>query len=74
MKNFYSEHPDVAARSDRDIEQFRKENEMTVKGHDIPHPITTFDEAGFPDYVLQEVKDQGFLNQLLFSVKVGLWL
>lgn len=59
-KNFYSEHPDVAARSDRDIEQFRKENEMTVKGHDIPHPITTFDEAGFPDYVLQEVKDQGF--------------
>ena len=47
---------------------------MTVKGHDIPHPITTFDEAGFPDYVLQEVKDQGFLNQLLFSVKVGLWL
>ncbi|KAL6454624.1 DBP2 ATP-dependent RNA helicase DBP2 [Candida maltosa Xu316] len=59
-KNFYSEHPDVANRSDSEIAQFRKENEMTIQGHDIPHPITTFDEAGFPDYVLDEVKQLGF--------------
>ncbi|RCK59601.1 ATP-dependent RNA helicase DBP2 [Candida viswanathii] len=59
-KNFYTEHPDVAARSNKDIDQFRNENEMTVDGHDIPHPITTFDEAGFPDYVLDELKELGF--------------
>lgn len=59
-KNFYTEHPNVAARSDADIEAFRNKNEMSVQGHDIPHPITTFDEAGFPDYVLNELKAQGF--------------
>ncbi|KAI5966834.1 DBP2 [Candida pseudojiufengensis] len=59
-KNFYSEHPNVTNRSDREIETFRKENEMSIEGHDIPHPITSFDEAGFPDYVLGELKNQGF--------------
>lgn len=59
-KNFYTEHPAVAARSDADVMAFRKENDMTIEGKDIPKPITSFDEAGFPDYVLSEVKQQGF--------------
>ena len=59
-KNFYTEHPNVASRSDREIDQFRRENEMTIEGRDIPHPITSFDEAGFPDYVLSELKELGF--------------
>lgn len=59
-KNFYVEHETVRNRSDADVEKFRKENEMTIHGKDIPKPITTFDEAGFPDYVLSEVKAQGF--------------
>lgn len=59
-KNFYTEHPEVAARSDADVQAFRKENDMTIEGPDIPKPITSFDEAGFPDYVLSEVKQQGF--------------
>ncbi|CAI4050217.1 hypothetical protein N7582_004860 [Saccharomyces uvarum] len=59
-KNFYVEHETVRDRSDEEIAQFRKENEMTISGHDIPKPITTFDEAGFPDYVLSEVKAEGF--------------
>lgn len=59
-KNFYVEHESVRNRSDKEIEQFRKENEMTVSGSNIPKPITSFDEAGFPDYVLKEVKAEGF--------------
>lgn len=59
-KNFYQEDPAVTARSDADVAAFRKENEMSCIGKDIPKPITTFDEAGFPDYVLSEVKAQGF--------------
>lgn len=59
-KNFYKEDPQVTARSDEDIAEFRKENEMTIAGHDIPRPITTFQEAGFPDYVLKEVLAEGF--------------
>lgn len=59
-KNFYTEHPDVAARGESEVTAFRKENDMTCEGTDIPKPITSFDEAGFPDYVLSEVKQQGF--------------
>ena len=59
-KNFYVEHEDVRNRDDAEIAQFRKENEMTITGDNIPKPITSFDEAGFPDYVLEEVKAEGF--------------
>lgn len=59
-KNFYKEDPQVTARSDDEIAAFRKENEMTIAGHDIPRPITSFQEAGFPDYVLKEVLAEGF--------------
>ena len=33
---------------------------MAVHGRNIPRPVETFDEAGFPQYVLTEVKAQGF--------------
>lgn len=59
-KNFYVEHETVRNRSDEEVAAFRKEHEMTVLGTDIPKPIETFDEAGFPSYVLNEVKAQGF--------------
>ncbi|SCV03770.1 LAME_0H13080g1_1 [Lachancea meyersii CBS 8951] len=59
-KNFYVEHESVRDRSDAEVAAFRKENEMTIYGKDIPKPITSFDEAGFPDYVLTEVKAEGF--------------
>lgn len=59
-KNFYNEDERVSARSEEEIAQFRKENEMTIQGQDIPRPITSFDEAGFPDYVLKEVLEEGF--------------
>lgn len=59
-KNFYQEDPAVSDRSEADVAQFRKENEMLIIGTDIPKPITSFDEAGFPDYVLSELKAQGF--------------
>ncbi|KAJ6103624.1 hypothetical protein N7486_003846 [Penicillium sp. IBT 16267x] len=59
-KSFYKEHPDVSARSDAEIEEFRKKMEMAVQGRSVPRPVETFDEANFPAYVLSEVKAQGF--------------
>ncbi|EME88749.1 uncharacterized protein MYCFIDRAFT_58038 [Pseudocercospora fijiensis CIRAD86] len=59
-KSFYKEHPDVAARSPAAVEQFRRDNQITVQGKDVPKPVETFDEAGFPNYVMNEVKQQGF--------------
>jgi C-terminal processing protease CtpA/Prc len=31
---------------------------MAVQGSNVPRPVKTFDEAGFPAYVLSEVKAQ----------------
>ncbi|KAE8151288.1 P-loop containing nucleoside triphosphate hydrolase protein [Aspergillus avenaceus] len=59
-KSFYKEHPDVANRSQREVDDFRKKLEMAVQGKNVPRPVETFDEAGFPQYVLSEVKAQGF--------------
>lgn len=59
-KNFYKEDPAVTDRSDADVTAFRNEHQMTLKGDNIPKPVLTFDEAGFPKYVLKEVKSQGF--------------
>ncbi|KAL8677991.1 MAG: hypothetical protein Q9186_005621 [Xanthomendoza sp. 1 TL-2023] len=59
-KSFYKEDPAVANRSERDVEAFRKLKEMSVQGKNVPRPVETFDEAGFPKYVMDEVKAQGF--------------
>ncbi|KAH7241030.1 ATP-dependent RNA helicase DBP2 [Fusarium redolens] len=59
-KSFYKEHPDVTNRSDADVEAFRCKHQMTIAGKDVPRPVETFDEAGFPRYVMDEVKAQGF--------------
>ncbi|OJJ46707.1 hypothetical protein ASPZODRAFT_117424 [Penicilliopsis zonata CBS 506.65] len=59
-KSFYKEHENVTNRTSREIDEFRKKHEMVVQGKDVPRPVETFDEAGFPQYVLGEVKAQGF--------------
>lgn len=61
-KNFYQEHEDVAKRTQSEVEAFRKTHTMVVHGQDVPKPVETFDEAGFPSYVLKEIKAQGFPN------------
>lgn len=59
-KSFYKEDPAVANRSESEVDRFRKVKEITVQGKNVPRPVETFDEAGFPKYVMDEVKAQGF--------------
>lgn len=59
-KSFYKEHEDVASRSDAEVDAFRRKHQMTIAGSNVPKPVETFDEAGFPRYVMDEVKAQGF--------------
>jgi hypothetical protein len=47
-KNFYREHPNVTSRAQQEIDDFRKEHEMTVIGSNIPRPIKQFEEADMP--------------------------
>ncbi|POW04004.1 hypothetical protein PSTT_10672, partial [Puccinia striiformis] len=55
-KNFYNEDPRISSRSERDINQFRDQ----VFGKNIPKPISNFSEAGFPDYIMTEIRNAGF--------------
>ncbi|KAF9167861.1 ATP-dependent RNA helicase dbp2 [Actinomortierella ambigua] len=59
-KNFYQEHPNVTARSDAEIADFRAKHQMTLYGPNIPKPVEAFEEANFPSYVLKEVQALGF--------------
>ncbi|CAI0392224.1 unnamed protein product [Linum tenue] len=59
-KNFYVESPTVAAMSDREVEEYRLRREITVEGRDVPKPVLSFDDVGFPEYVMQEVSKAGF--------------
>lgn len=59
-KNFYQEDPAVTARSQREVEEYRRTHQMTIYGSNVPKPITGFLEAGFPDYILTEIKRAGF--------------
>ncbi|KAK9812207.1 hypothetical protein WJX73_004143 [Symbiochloris irregularis] len=59
-KNFYHEHPDVTARTPKEVAEYRKRREISVDGTGIPNPCTTFDEASFPAYVLEVVNKAGF--------------
>ncbi|KAK9891984.1 hypothetical protein WA026_017464 [Henosepilachna vigintioctopunctata] len=58
-KNFYVPHPTINDRSPSDVEEYRKSKEITIDG-DAPNPIQCFSETNFPDYVMKEVKKQGY--------------
>lgn len=55
-KDFYIPSDVVHNRDPRIVEQYRSDKEITLRGSNIPNPVLTFDEAGFPDYVIKEIK------------------
>ncbi|XP_049863206.1 uncharacterized protein LOC126356303 [Schistocerca gregaria] len=59
-KDFYEPHPNVLNRSPQEVARYRASKEITVKGNAVPDPALTFEEGNFPDYVMNEVRRQGF--------------
>lgn len=47
-KNFYVESRSVAAMTDSDVEEYRQRREITVEGRDVPKPVKSFSDVGFP--------------------------
>ncbi|KAJ8919871.1 hypothetical protein NQ315_006400 [Exocentrus adspersus] len=58
-KDFYVPHPAIVSRSEYEVNQYRMSKQIVVEG-DAPNPIQNFDEANFPDYVMQEIMKQGY--------------
>lgn len=44
-KNFYVEHPNITARSTQEVDEWRRSNEITVIGENVPKPVTKFVSA-----------------------------
>lgn len=61
-KNFYHEHPDVAALSQAEAEQYRLQHqiEVTLRKELAPKAVRTFLESSFPDYLVHELESSGF--------------
>ncbi|XP_068244307.1 uncharacterized protein [Palaemon carinicauda] len=59
-KNFYQPTPQVLSRSQYEVEQYRNEKEITLRGKNIPNPIQYFTDYNFPDYVMAEIRRQGY--------------
>ncbi|CAD0046877.1 unnamed protein product [Aureobasidium pullulans] len=53
-KSFYKEAPTVAERTQAEVDEFRKTHQIAIQGKNVPKPVETFDEAGFPGYVINE--------------------
>ena len=60
-KHFYNPHPNLINADPRDVDRYRYEKEISIqRGSNVPNPITSFAEAGFPDYVMKEIQKQNF--------------
>ena len=47
-KSFYKEADTIRNRTTAEVDAYRAEKQMRVAGRDVPKPVTSFDEAGFP--------------------------
>ncbi|XP_044009865.1 ATP-dependent RNA helicase dbp2-like isoform X1 [Aphidius gifuensis] len=56
-KNFYTPHPNVVSRNPQ---TYQLAKEITLKGSSIPSANLHFEESGFPDYVVTELRRQRF--------------
>ena len=59
-KNFYREHPDVAAMTESEAEEVRRHNGIGILRGPAPKPLRTFEEANFPRHILDQVANLGF--------------
>ncbi|KAF9243572.1 P-loop containing nucleoside triphosphate hydrolase protein [Melanogaster broomeanus] len=59
-KNFYEEDKRISALNEREVEDFRRTKEIKVQGRGVPRPVRSFDEAGFPEYIMSSIRTQGF--------------
>lgn len=60
VKNFYQEAEVVKNRDPTEVWQYRQQNQMQVVSGYAPNPIYFFQEANFPDYILEGVARAGF--------------
>ena len=59
-KNFYRESPEISSMSEGEANAFRTEHQMMMQGENIPKPIKSFQQAGFPAAIEKKIAEQKF--------------
>ena len=59
-KEFYKEHPEVAAMTAAQVDEFRKAANMVITGRNVPKPVANFTLAGFPEAVEKKLLAAGY--------------
>lgn len=59
-KAFYDESPDVFVLDDSEVEEIRKARQIHVSGVDVPKPVTSFEQCGFPARLMAAIKQAGY--------------
>lgn len=68
-KNFYNPPESVLARPLVEIQNYRNQHEISVKGTEVPHPSMELNENGFPEYIMNEIQNQGFLKPTIIQAQ-----
>lgn len=59
-KNFFAPAASYTNRPTQEVQNYYREHEITVRGTECPKPCLQFNEIGFPNLMLDEIKHQGF--------------
>lgn len=59
-KNFYEEHPDIAALDEAQVQSMRQELGLHVSGHGAAKPCLSFGHFGFDEDLLNAVVKAGY--------------
>ena len=69
-KNFYVETQSIAAMSESDVEEYRRRREITVEGKDVPKPVKSFNDVGFPGSELFSVIFMGATQLIICRARL----
>uniref|UniRef100_A0A7C9DXI7 RNA helicase n=1 Tax=Opuntia streptacantha TaxID=393608 RepID=A0A7C9DXI7_OPUST len=59
-KDFYEERPSISGMSEQEVIEYRKSLNIRISGFDVPRPVKTFEDCGFPSPLMSAIKKQGY--------------
>eukprot|EP01059_Diplonema_ambulator_P007328 TRINITY_DN167_c0_g1_i2.p1 TRINITY_DN167_c0_g1~~TRINITY_DN167_c0_g1_i2.p1 ORF type:complete len:562 (+),score=171.95 TRINITY_DN167_c0_g1_i2:63-1688(+) len=68
-KNFYNMSSSVANRSTSEVERWRRDNDISVFGRNVPNPVLTFEETRFSDDILRMFDRRGFTGPTMIQAQ-----
>jgi len=60
IQDLYIEHPEISRLHPDQVEQLKKDLEISTEGSDVPRPICSFAHLRFPDSMLDKITASGY--------------